>query len=90
MERRTLLLNQLIIVFNSFKIGWACVMLEISAETPSNLSKFYAIMFELGFDIAGVDIDEKFLSIFRNILNENEHQSKILRSFQNQRRCEWW
>lgn len=81
-----LFLNQLIVVFNTFHFGWACYLLEVYSSS-SNLGKFYAVMFELGFNAAGCDVDEDFLKNFRKILDENPKHSEVLRSYQ---RAGWW
>lgn len=86
-EREILLLNQLIILFNTFKFAWCCFLLEINAKDSIVLQKFYAIMYELGFDTAGCEVDPEFLQLFRRILNENQAHAEILRSFQ---RGQWW
>lgn len=86
-ERETLLLNQLIIVFNTFKFAWACLLMEINAKDDVSLEKFYAIMYELGFDTSGCEVSKEFLETFRRILSENRQQEEILRSFQ---RGNWW
>ena len=85
-EKR-LLLNQLIVLFNTFKFGWACFLLEVHAKNGQSLGRFYAIMFALGFDTAGCDVDSDFLETFRGILDEHPTQKEILSDF---RRGSWW
>lgn len=84
---RRLLLNQLVIVFNTFKFGWACLMLEVYARDAIILGRYYAIMYELGFDTSGCDVDTHFLQTFREIIDENPRQKEIFRSFY---RGSWW
>lgn len=86
-EQRRLLLNQLIIVFNTFKFGWACMWLEMSSKNERVLLRFYSIMKVLGFDIDGTLYDVEFYEEFKGILDENEFHKEILLSFQGRR---WW
>ena len=86
-KERVLLLNQLIIVFNTFKFAWACVLMEVSARDTRTLHKLYAVMFSLGFDMSGCEIDTEFLKTFEEILDEHPKHSKILKSFSGGK---WW
>lgn len=86
-EQRTLLLNQLIVIFNTFKFGWACMWLEMSSKNERVLLRFYAIMKALNFDTSGMKYDLEFYEEFLEMLNENPDHKEILLSFY---RGRWW